>query len=154
MVLVTLTSSKWLWQKPLEETEAEQEVRNWGHPCAGKTLPEVWLSREIEQRHWRKEHGRLSLIKHSSLPYHPQERSMFHTPLMLGLNIWHDPWFGQWDVQICPEQGLKWACLIGPTLCGSCLSRQEEHTLGSLWMKEDEWHVEQTRSQPTTWNPT
>ena len=34
-----------------------------------------------------KEHGRLSLIKHSSLPYHPQERSMFHTPLMLGLNI-------------------------------------------------------------------
>lgn len=56
MVLVTLTSGaltrvEWLWQKALEETEAEQEVRNWGHPCAGKTLPEVWLSREIEQRH-------------------------------------------------------------------------------------------------------
>lgn len=72
-------------QEPLEEMEAEQEVRNWGHPCAGKPLPEVWLSVENRTKALTmKEHGRLSPSSTGPLPPPTGEEVLPHPPMLDG----------------------------------------------------------------------
>ena len=75
-----LTRVEWLWQKPLEETEGRTGGEELGTPMCRQTPSRgLAISRNRAKALTMKDYGR-------SLSHHPQERSVFPTPLTLDLD--------------------------------------------------------------------